>query len=240
MKKMKAIYKRVLLKISGEALLGEKSFGIDYQVLDRICQEILEIKKLDLELIIVVGAGNIWRGGEDKNAIIDRVPSDFIGMMGTIMNAVAIQSSLESKGLDSRIASALDVPAVAEPYIRRRVLQHLEKNRVVVCAAGTGNPFFTTDSAAALRALELDCDIVLKATNIDGVYDADPRTNPQAKKYDEVTFDEVLERRLKVMDSTAIAQCRDNNMPIIIFELMKAGNIKKIICGEKIGTKVVI
>jgi len=231
-------YKRILLKLSGEALLGKKDFGIDYSILDQICSEISEVRKMKIEIVIVIGAGNIWRGAESSASGIDRVPSDFIGMMGTIMNSIALQAALEKIGVHCRVCSALDIPAVAESYITRRADRHLEKGRVVICAAGTGNPYFTTDSAAALRSLELNCDALLKGTNVDGVYDDDPRKNPKAKKYDRVSFDEALEKNLKVMDSTALAQCRDNKMPIIVFELMKKGNLKKVVNGGAVGTRV--
>ena len=236
-----AKYKRIMLKLSGEALLGEKSFGIDYEVLDKICEEITKVHNKDVEIVIVIGAGNIWRGAENMESGIDRVPSDYIGMLGTVMNAVALQANLEKKHkIQTRVASSLDIPAIVESYINRRILRHLEKNRIVICAAGTGNPFFTTDSAAALRALELECDILLKATNVDGVYDSDPEKNPKAKRYTEVSFDEVLEKNLKVMDATAIAQCRDNKMPIIVFKLKEEGALKKIIEGDSsVGTKIV-
>lgn len=235
----KPSYKRILLKLSGEALLGEKDFGIDYSILNEICSEVKTVHDLGIEIVIVIGAGNIWRGTENDESGIDRVPSDYIGMLGTIMNSVALQAGLEKLNIDTRICSALDMPAVAEPYVRRRAERHLEKNRIVICSAGTGNPYFTTDSAAGLRSLELGCDVLIKATNIDGVYNADPRKDPNATKYDEVTFSEVLEKDLKVMDSTAIAQCRDNEMPIVVFELMDKGNLKKVVCGEKVGTKIV-
>ena len=231
-------YSRILLKLSGEALLGNKEFGIDYGVLDQITAEIEEIHKLGVEIVVVIGAGNIWRGANHESGI-DRVPSDYIGMMATIMNSVALQASLEKRGIYCRVCSALNTPSVAEPYIRRRAVRHLEKGRVVICAAGTGNPYFTTDSAASLRALELNCEVLIKATNVDGVYNADPRKDKNAQKYDQVTFDEVLEKDLKVMDATSVAQCRDNKLPIIVFELMKKGNLKKVITGDNIGTKVV-
>jgi uridylate kinase len=233
-------YNRILLKLSGEALLGKKQFGIDYSILDQICQEILSVQKKGIEIIIVIGAGNIWRGTESGASGIDRVPSDYIGMLGTIMNSIALQAGLEKIGLVSRVCSALDIPAVAEPYITRRALRHLEKKRIVICAAGTGNPFFTTDSAAALRALELDCDVLLKATNVDGVYDADPEKDAKAKKFTKISFDEVLERDLKVMDATAIAHCRDNHLPIVVFELMKKGNLQNVLQGKNIGTNIVV
>ncbi len=231
-------YKRILLKLSGEALLGKKEFGIDYDIINQICQEIEEVRNMGIEIVIVIGAGNIWRGKENEESGIDRVPSDFIGMLGTIMNSVALQAALEKKGIHSRVCSSIDVPAVAEPYITRRADRHLEKKRVVICAAGTGNPYFTTDSAAALRALELKCDVLLKATNVDGVYSDDPRTNKNATKFNTITFDEVLEQDLRFMDATAIAQCRDNDMPIIVFKLMEPGNLKKAIQGKTIGTQI--
>ncbi len=231
-------YKRILLKLSGEALLGKKEFGVDYQVLHQICEEIQTIRDLGIEIVVVIGAGNIWRGSENADSGIDRVPSDYIGMMGTLMNSVALQANLEKMGIYTRVASALDIPSVAEPYIRRRVMRHLEKGRVVICGAGTGNPYFTTDSAAALRSLELECDVLIKATNVDGVYDDDPRKNPDAKRYSEVSFEEVLEKNLRVMDATAIAQCRDNQMPIIVCKLMEPGNIARVIKGEDVGTRI--
>lgn len=235
---MKKKYNRILLKLSGEALLGKKDYGVDYDVLHQICEEIKEILKMGVEIAVVIGAGNIWRGSQNSESGIPRVPSDYIGMLGTVMNSIALQANLEKIGVYTRVCSALGMASVAEPYIKRRAVRHLEKGRVVICAAGTGNPYFTTDSAAGLRSLELECDVLLKATNVDGVYDSDPKKNKNAKRYKEVSFDEVLERDLKVMDGTAIAQCRDNNMPIIVFELMKKGNLKKVVCGEDIGTKI--
>ncbi|MCK5460595.1 UMP kinase [Candidatus Gracilibacteria bacterium] len=235
---MKKKYNRILLKLSGEALLGKKEYGVDYNVLHQICEEIKELVEIGVEIAVVIGAGNIWRGSQNAESGIPRVASDYIGMLGTVMNSVALQANLEKIGVYTRVCSALGMASVAEPYIKRRAVRHLEKGRVVICAAGTGNPYFTTDSAAGLRSLELECDVLLKATNVDGVYDADPRIDVKAKKYKEVSFDEVLEKDLKVMDGTAIAQCRDNNMPIIVFELMKKGNLKKVVFGERIGTKI--
>ena len=232
-------YKRVLLKLSGEALLGGKEFGIDYGIVKKIVDEILDVSELGVEIVIVIGAGNIWRGANHVSGIA-RVPSDYIGMLGTIMNSIALQAALEKRGVFSRVCSALNMPAVAEPYLRRRAMRHLEKKRVVICAAGTGNPYFTTDSAATLRALELGCDVVLKATNVDGVYDSDPKKDKGAKKYEVVTFDEVLEKDLRVMDGTAIAQCRDNKLPIVVFELLEKGNLRRVLCGEEIGTRIVL
>ncbi|HEY5714101.1 MAG TPA: UMP kinase [Candidatus Gracilibacteria bacterium] len=235
-----AKYKRILLKLSGEALLGDKSFGIDYRIMDQICADVKEVHEAGTDVVIVIGAGNIWRGSENSESGIDRVPSDYIGMMGTVMNSVALQAGLEKLGMETRICSALDIPAVAEPYIRRRAERHLEKGRIVICSAGTGNPYFTTDSAAALRSLELECDVLMKGTNTDGVYNDDPRTNPNAVRYEEVSFEEVLEKQLRVMDATAIAQCRDNKMPIVVFELLKKGNIARVVNGENVGTRIVL
>lgn len=232
-------YKRILLKLSGEALLGDKEFGMDTDILHYIADEIIEAKSLGIEIAIVIGAGNIWRGAQN-NSEIDRVPSDYIGMLGTIMNSLALQATLEKKGVYCRCCSAIDMPEVAEPYITRRADRHLEKGRIVICGAGTGNPYFTTDSAAALRALELKCDVLVKATNVDGVYTDDPRKNSDATKYDTVTFDEALEKNLKVMDSTAIAQCRDNKMPITVFRLMEKGALARFLKGEKVGTSIIL
>lgn len=232
-------YNRILLKLSGEALLGERSFGIDYSILDKICNSIAEVHEMGTEIVIVIGAGNIWRGASSEASGIDRVPSDYIGMLGTVMNSVALQANLEKKhNITTRVCSALDIPSVAEAYISRRAIRHLEKGRIVICAAGTGNPFFTTDSAAALRSLELNCDVLMKATNVDGVYSADPKKDPTATKFEEVTYTEVLEKDLKVMDATAIAQCRDNDMPLVVFELLAPGEMKKAVMGEKVGTTV--
>ncbi len=232
-------YNRILLKLSGEALLGKKEFGMDYEVLNKICDEVKKVYDMGVEIVVVVGAGNIWRGAQNHGLGIDRVSSDYIGMMGTIMNSIALQARFEAINIDTRVCSALEIPSVAESYIRRRAERHLEKGRIVICAAGTGNPYFTTDSAAALRSLELKCEVLLKATNVDGIYTADPKKDSTAIRYEEVSFEEVLEKDLKVMDGTAIAQCRDNKMPIIVFELMKENNIKSVVCGENIGTKVV-
>ena len=232
-------YNRILLKLSGEALLGKKEFGMDYEVLNKICDEVKKVYDMGIEIVIVIGAGNIWRGAQNHGLGIDRVSSDYIGMMGTIMNSIALQARFEAIDIDTRVCSALEIPSVAESYIRRRAERHLEKGRIVICAAGTGNPYFTTDSAAALRSLELKCEVLLKATNVDGIYTADPKKDASATRYEQVSFEEVLEKDLKVMDGTAIAQCRDNKMPIIVFELMKENNIKSVVCGENIGTKVI-
>lgn len=235
----KSKYRRILLKLSGEALLGKKEFGMDHSVLRFIAEEIKSIHALGIEIVLVIGAGNIWRGAQNSDPDIDRVPSDYIGMLGTIMNSVALQSTLEKQGIHCRVASAIDIPEVAEPYIMRRVDRHLQKGRIVICAAGTGNPYFTTDSAAALRSLELNCDVLIKATNVDGVYDSDPRKNPDAVRYEQVSFDTVLEKNLRVMDATAIAQCRDNRMPISIFRMTEPGNLLRFVQGESVGTNII-
>lgn len=238
---------RVLLKLSGEGLSppvktrsarsGSESFGIDFSILGLLADQILDVQKMGYELVLVLGAGNIWRFRDKKDTGIDRVVSDYMGMLATIMNSVALMSAIERKGGKARVCSALDIPSVAEPFITRRALRHLEKGRIVICAGGTGNPYFTTDTAAALRALELQCSLLVKASNIDGVYDDDPSKNKNAKKYKTVSFDKVLEKDLKVMDAAAIALCRDGNLPIQVFEFGKKGNLLKAILG-KIGTRI--
>jgi uridylate kinase len=228
---------RVLLKFSGEALLGSEESGIDFSILGNLAQQILEVQKAGYEVAVVLGAGNIWRFRDNANSGVDRVSSDYMGMLATIMNSVALMSAIEAKGGVARVCSALDIPSVAEPYIKRRASRHLEKKRIVICAGGTGNPYFTTDSAAALRALELECDVLVKCTNTDGIYDSDPKKNAKAKKYDKVSYEEVLEKDLKVMDGAAIALCRDSQLPIIVCEFGEKGNIMKALRG-KIGTRV--
>lgn len=229
--------KRVLLKFSGEALLGDHDSGIDFSTLGSLAQQILQIQKEGYQVAVVLGAGNIWRFRDNVGSGIDRVNSDYMGMLATIMNSVALMSGIEQAGGTARTMSALHIPAVAEPYIKQTALRHLEKDRVVICAGGTGNPFFTTDSAAALRALELECEVLVKCTNTDGVYDSDPKKNPDAKKYDEVSYDEVLEKDLRVMDGAAIALCRDGGLPIRVCEFGPEGNILKALEGE-VGTLV--
>lgn len=233
---MKLKYKRVMLKLSGEVLLGNSTTGIDHKVLASLCREILEVKRLGIQIVIVVGGGNIWRYRDFKDTGIDRVISDNIGMLATIMNAVAMQSTFEKLGADCRVASAVDVPQVTEPYLRRKVICHLEKNRIVICAGGTGSPFFTTDSAAALRALETGCDVLLKATNVEGVYDKDPDKFKNAKKFDSLNYHDVLEMDLEFMDQAAVSLCKESLMPIVVFNLKKHGNIKKAALGQKVGT----
>jgi len=232
------MYKRILLKISGEALLGDKSFGIDTPGLKKIATQVIDVTKLGIQVVLVVGGGNIWRYRDSKESHIERAASDAMGMMATIMNAVAMQASIESLGVGCRVCSSIDVPQIAEPYLRRKAIRHLEKGRVVICAGGTGNPYFTTDSAAALRGLELNCDVLLKATRVDGVYDSDPEKNPDAKRFETLSFHDVLEKDLYVMDQAAISLCKEGPLPIMVFDMTKEGNIMKAAQGEAIGTIV--
>ncbi len=231
-------YRRVLLKLSGEALLGNEPYGIDAQVLERIAAEVKEVRDLGCELAIVIGGGNIFRGMMGSARGMDRATADYMGMLATVINALALQDALERLGAKTRVMSAIAMQQVAEPYIRRRAVRHLEKGRVVIFAAGTGNPFFTTDTAASLRAVEIGAHIILKATTVDGVYDMDPKLHPEAKKFTQVSYIECLQRNLKVMDSTAISLCMDNRLPILVFDLRAAGNIKRAVLGEAIGTIV--
>ncbi len=235
----KPIYKRVLLKISGEALLGRLSHGIDAEMCASLAEEIKEIHEAGVQMALVVGGGNIFRGQvESKNFGLDRAVADYMGMLATVMNGLALQNALEQVGIATRVMTAIQVQAVAEPYILRRAVRHLEKGRIVIFVAGTGNPYFTTDTAAALRATEINCDVIMKATKVDGVYSADPVKDKKAKKFDKVKFIDVLKKNLRVMDATAISMCMENNLPIIVFNLLQKGNIKKAIYGEKIGTLV--
>lgn len=231
-------YKRVLLKLSGEALQGDQGYGIDPKVITLIASQVKEIVDNGIELAIVVGGGNIFRGVSGAAEGMDRAQADHIGMMATVMNALALQEGFERKGIFTRVQSAITMQEVAEPYILRRAVRHLEKGRVVIFAAGTGNPYFTTDTAAALRACEINADAMLKATQVDGVYDSDPRTNPDAKRYEQVTYQEVLAKNLHVMDSTAAALLKDNGLPIVVFNLHKEGNIDRVLRGENVGTVV--
>ncbi len=231
-------YKRVLLKLSGEALMGNLGFGIDPGIISQICQELRQVVMLEAELAIVVGGGNIFRGMAASAKGIDRATADYMGMLATVMNALALQEGLEKLGVKTRVLSAMEIREVAEPFIRRRALRHLEKGRVVIFAAGTGNPYFTTDTAASLRAAEIGAEVILKATKVDGIYDRDPMGNPDARKFDKLSYLEVLTRELKVMDSTAISLCKDNRIPLIVFDLARQGNIEKAIRGETIGTLV--
>ncbi|MEK7523996.1 MAG: UMP kinase [Patescibacteria group bacterium] len=225
-----------MIKLSGEVLLGNVANGIDNRVLEALCKEVLEIQRAGVEVVIVIGGGNIWRYRDFKDTGIERVTSDNIGMLATIMNAVAMQSMFEKMGVECRVASAIDIPQIAEPYLRRKVIRHLEKKRIVICAGGTGSPFFTTDSAAALRALETNCRVLLKATNVEGVYDKDPDKFKNAKKFEKLTYHEVLEMDLAFMDQAAVSLCKESSLPIIVFNLKTRGNIKKAVMGEKVGT----
>lgn len=231
-------YRRIMLKLSGEALAGEKGFGLEHDVVKRVASQIQEVVNLGTEVAVVVGGGNFWRGVTASAQGIDRATADYIGMLSTVMNALVLQDAFEKMGMETRVLTAIEMREVAEPYIRRRAIRHLEKGRVVIFGAGTGNPFFSTDTAAALRAIEVDAEIILKATKVDGVYEKDPVLNPLAKKFDDLKFIEVLNKRLGVMDSTATSLCMDNNIPIVVFNLNEFGNIKRIVMGEKIGTIV--
>jgi len=231
-------YKRVLLKLSGEALMGDKQFGIDSQRLQTYAHEIKKVHDAGLELAIVIGGGNIFRGVDSKDLGIDRVQGDYMGMLATVMNAMALQSTLEQHGLFTRLLAGLKMEQVCEPFIRRRAIRHLEKKRVVIFGAGIGNPYFTTDSTASLRAIEIEADVVLKGTRVDGVYSADPEKYPSATKYSNITFQEVLDKRLNVMDKTAFTLCQENNLPIIVFDMNKEGNLEKLINGDELGTLI--
>jgi uridylate kinase len=232
-------YRRVLLKISGEALMGEQNYGIDVNVARSVAEELKAVHELGVQVAVVVGGGNIFRGVSKSAGNMDRSSADYIGMLATVMNAVVLQDALEKVEVHTRVMSAIDIPQLAEPFIRRRAIRHLEKERIVIFAAGTGNPYFTTDSAAALRALEIKADIILKATKVDGVYSADPMTDETAELFNEITYRQVLERQLKVMDASAISLCMDNNLPIIVFNMRASGNIRRVVTGERgVGTKV--
>ena len=232
-------YRRVLLKISGEALMGEQNYGIDVNVAHSVAEEIKAVNELGVQVAVVVGGGNIFRGVSKSAGNMDRSSADYIGMLATVMNAVVLQDALEKVEVQTRVMSAIDIPQLAEPFIRRRAVRHLEKDRVVIFAAGTGNPYFTTDSAAALRALEIKADIILKATKVEGIYSADPMLDSTATRYDCITYQEVLERQLKVMDASAISLCMDNNLPIIVFNMRQPGNITRVLSGEAgVGTRV--
>ncbi len=235
---MGVLYRRVLLKLSGEALAGALGYGIDPSVIQRIAEELREVQALGVQVGIVIGGGNIFRGFQAAAAGMDRATADYMGMLATVLNALALQDGLEKAGLITRVCSAIEMPAVAEPYIRRRAIRHLEKGRVVIFAAGTGNPFFTTDTAAALRAVEVEAEVILKATRVDGVYSADPLLEPGAERLAHLTYIEVLNRGLKVMDTTAISICMDNHLPIVVFNLTQPGNIRRILMGEAIGSTV--
>ena len=232
------IYNRILLKLSGEALLGDRSHGIDPNTINKYSREIKSIVDLGVEISIVIGGGNIFRGLSGANNGIDRVQGDYMGMLATVINGLALQSSLEKIGLQTRLQTAINMEAIAEPYIKRKAVRHLEKKRIVIFGAGTGNPFFTTDSAAVLRAIEIEADVILKGTRVDGIYNDDPEINKNAIKFNELEYDEAISKNLKIMDSTAFTLSKENKLPIIVFDINKTGNLKKIIEGKIIGTKV--
>ncbi|HKR21676.1 MAG TPA: UMP kinase [Pyrinomonadaceae bacterium] len=232
-------YRRVLLKISGEALMGEQNYGIDVNVARSVAEELKAVHQLGVQVAVVVGGGNIFRGVSKSAGNMDRSSADYIGMLATVMNAVVLQDALEKVEVHTRVMSAIDIPQLAEPFIRRRAIRHLEKERIVIFAAGTGNPYFTTDSAAALRALEIKADVIMKATKVDGVYSADPMTDATAELFNEISYRQVLEKQLRVMDASAISLCMDNNLPIIVFNMRESGNIRRVVTGERgVGTKV--
>ncbi len=233
------VFRRILLKASGEALMGAQNYGVDVEVAQAIAEQIEDVRDLGVEVAVVVGGGNIFRGVSESAGNMDRAAADYIGMLATVMNSVVLQDALEKQGVHTRVLSAINIPQVAEPFIRRRAVRHLEKGRVVIFAGGTGNPYFTTDSAAALRALEIKADVILKATKVEGVYTADPVKDPTATRYDCITYQEVLEKQLKVMDASAISLCMDNDLPIVVFNMRKSGNIRRVVLGEEgVGTKV--
>ena len=233
-----AAYNRILLKLSGEALMGDEGYGIDPKVMKHIALQVKEVKDLGVTVAIVVGGGNIYRGIRAEEQGLDRATGDYMGMIATVMNAVALQDCLETLGMDTRVQTAVQMAQVAEPYIRRRAIRHLEKGRVVIFAGGTGNPYFTTDTTAALRAMEIGAEVILKATKVDGVYDKDPERFPDASFFPEITYLEVLNRNLRVMDATAISLCMENKLPIIVFNLKEQGNMKRVVVGERVGTVV--
>lgn len=231
-------YKRILLKLSGESLMGADGYGISWEVAQKIAQEIKEVHELGVQICLVIGGGNIFRGATGASKGIDRATGDYMGMLATVINAMALQGTLENLGVNTRVLSAIEMHQLVEPYIRRRAIRHFEKNRIVIFAAGTGNPFFTTDTAAALRAMEIHAEVILKATKVDGIYDKDPKKFLDAKRFESLTFLDVLNKGLQVMDSTSISLCMDHKLPIIVFDLFKRDNIKKVVLGENIGTKV--
>jgi uridylate kinase len=231
-------YNRILLKLSGEALMGEKNYGIDSNRLEQYAQEIKKVKDLGVEIAIVIGGGNIFRGVQAEKTGIDRVQGDYMGMLATLINAMALQSALEQNGMFTRLMSGIKVESVCEPFIRRRAIRHLEKGRIVIFGAGIGNPYFTTDSTASLRAIEIEADVILKGTRVDGIYTADPEKDHNAVKFDTISFDDVYEKNLNVMDLTAFTLCKENNLPIIVFDMNKEGNLMRLVQGEAVGTVV--
>jgi uridylate kinase len=235
---MQPTFKRVLLKLSGESLTGENSFGIDPNIVSKYAKEIKSIVDLGVEVAIVIGGGNIYRGMNESETGIERAQGDYMGMLATVINGMALQSMLEKQGMYTRLLSAIKMEQIAEPYIRRRAIRHLEKHRIVIFGAGTGNPYFTTDTAGSLRAIEIEADVILKGTRVNGVYSADPEKDPKAVKYDTISFKECIDKNLKIMDMTAFTLCMENNLPIIVFDMNQEGNLKKLVCGEKVGTLV--
>ena len=239
-KKAKPVYQRIMLKLSGEAFQGPQGFGIHGATIQAIARELKEVHALGVQTAIMVGGGNIFRGARQKGFEIDRATGDYMGMLATVINALALQDALEKEGVFTRVLSAIEMKEVSEPFIRRRAMRHLEKNRIVIFAAGTGNPYFSTDTAAALRAMEIKADVILKATRVDGIYDADPEQVTEAKLFAQITYRDVLHQNLKVMDSTAISLCMDNGMPIVVFNMNEHGNIKRVVLGERVGSKVTL
>jgi uridylate kinase len=231
-------YKRILLKLSGESLMGDLEFGIDHNMLSTYAKDIKQVVDQGIEVAIVIGGGNIFRGIQTVDGAIDRVQGDHMGMLATVINSLALQSSLESMGIKTRLLTAIKMEQIAEPFIRRRAVRHLEKGRVVIFGAGTGNPYFTTDTAASLRAIEIEADVILKGTRVDGIYDADPEKNPEAKKYDRISFTEVYEKNLNIMDMTAFTLCNENKLPIIVFDMNQPGNLTRVLTEDKVGTLV--
>jgi uridylate kinase len=231
-------YKRILLKLSGESLMGDKSYGMDPAVLEHYARDIKEIVDLGVQVAIVIGGGNIYRGMNEAETGIERAHGDYMGMLATVINGMAMQAMLEKVGVFTRLQSAIKMEQIAEPYIRRRAIRHVEKGRVVIFGAGTGNPYFTTDTAGSLRAIEIEADVILKGTRVDGIYTADPEKDPNAKKYETITFQECISQNLRVMDMTAFTLCMENNLPIIVFDMNTAGNLRKVVCGDKVGTLV--
>ncbi|MBL9169897.1 MAG: UMP kinase [Verrucomicrobiales bacterium] len=231
-------YKRILLKLSGEALGGTAGVGIDAKAVGEMANQVMEVRQLGIEVVVVIGGGNIFRGLQGSERGIERATGDYMGMLATVINSLALQDRLEKLGVETRVQSAITMSQVAEPFIRRRAMRHLEKGRVVIFGGGTGNPYFSTDTAAALRANEIGADVILKATKVDGIYDSDPKKNPKAKRYSQITYQEALMQQLKVMDSTAFSLCMDNRMPIIVFDVFKPHNLRKVVLGEKVGTLV--
>ncbi|MFA6564483.1 MAG: UMP kinase [Verrucomicrobiia bacterium] len=231
-------YRRVLLKLSGESLQGEDGFGIDWAVVNRIAREVREVRRTGVQLALVIGGGNLWRGITAEGTGMDRVTADYMGMIATVMNGLALQNALENAGVPTRLQTAIEMQKIAEPFVRRRAIRHLEKGRVIIFGGGTGSPFLSTDTTASLRAAEIEANVILKATKVDGVYDSDPKKNPKARRFDRISYAEAIARRLKVMDTTAFSMCMESRIPIIVFNMFRTGNIKRAVLGQKVGTLV--